>query len=203
MSNHLLGGPAGVTANARESLVPKMLPRPASSPSTPDTVMRGYRSATATPSAAAAAASRRSAACTSGRRSSSSLGGPSAIVFASTGYALGARSTVNCPGATPVKTASRCSRAASAAQRAQLDKQRAQNDAIHLQVKTQGEIELAKIKAALDAKMTVLEAHLKAAIEAGKVQRSYPPGARKARDGHHYVPDPNRPGKYMLVLHSV
>jgi hypothetical protein len=87
--------------------------------------------------------------------------------------------------------------------RAQLDQQQAQNDAIHLQVKTQGEIELAKIKAALDAKMTVLEAHLKAAIEAGKVQRSYPPGARKARDGHHYVPDPQRPGKYLLVLHSV
>jgi len=64
-------------------------------------------------------------------------------------------------------------------------------------VKTQGEIELAKIKAALDAKMSVLETHLKAGIEAGKVQRSYPPGARKARDGHHYVPDSNRPGKYL------
>jgi len=77
--------------------------------------------------------------------------------------------------------------------RTQLDQQRAQNDAIHLQVKTQGEIELAKIKAALDAKMTLLEAHLKAAIEAGKVQRSYPPGARKARDGHHYTrPEPAR-----------
>jgi hypothetical protein len=92
---------------------------------------------------------------------------------------------------------------ATAVRKAQLDQQQAQNDAIHLQVKTQGEIELAKIKAALDAKMTVLEAHLKAAIEAGKAQRSYPPGARKARDGHHYLPDPNRPGKHLLVLHNV
>lgn len=91
--------------------------------------------------------------------------------------------------------------AALAAHQAQLQQQKAQNDAIHVQVKTQGEIELAKIKAALDAKMTVLETHLKAAIEAGKVQRSYPPGARKARDGHHYLPDPNRPGKYLLVVH--
>ncbi|SEO30972.1 hypothetical protein [Bradyrhizobium sp. OK095] len=91
--------------------------------------------------------------------------------------------------------------AALSAHQAQLQQQKAQNDAIHLQVKTQGEIELAKIKAALDAKMTVLETHLKAAIEAGKVQRSYPPGARKARDGHHYLPDPNRPGKHLLVVH--
>ncbi len=92
---------------------------------------------------------------------------------------------------------------ATAVRKAQLDQQQAQNDAIHLQVKTQGEIELAKIKAALDAKMTLLEAHLKAAIEAGKAPRSYPPGARKARDGHHYVPDPERPGKYLLVLRSI
>jgi hypothetical protein len=88
-----------------------------------------------------------------------------------------------------------------AAHQAQLQQQKAHNDAIHLQVKTQGEIELAKIKAALDAKMTMLETHLKAAIEAGKVQRLYPPGARKARDGHHYMPDSNRPGKYLLVVH--
>lgn len=91
--------------------------------------------------------------------------------------------------------------AALAAHQAQLLQQKAQNDAIHLQIKTQGEIELAKIKAALDAKMTVLETHLKAAIEAGKAQRSYPPGARRARDGHHYVPDTSRPGKYLLVVH--
>jgi hypothetical protein len=92
---------------------------------------------------------------------------------------------------------------AAAVRKAQLEQQQAQNAAIHLQVKTQGEIELARIKATLDAKMSVLEAHLKAAIEAGKAQRSYPPGARKAKDGHHYVPDPNRPGKYLLVLHHV
>jgi hypothetical protein len=49
--------------------------------------------------------------------------------------------------------------------------------------------------------MTVLETHLKAAIDVGKAQRSYPPGARKARDGHHYMPDSNRPGKYLLVVH--
>ena len=49
--------------------------------------------------------------------------------------------------------------------------------------------------------MAVLETHLKAAIEVGKVQRSYPPGARQARDGHHYVPDTSRPGKYLLVVH--
>jgi hypothetical protein len=49
--------------------------------------------------------------------------------------------------------------------------------------------------------MTVLEAHLKAGIEAGKVQHSYPPGARKAKDGHHYVDDAQRPGKHLLVVH--
>jgi hypothetical protein len=91
--------------------------------------------------------------------------------------------------------------AAMSAHQAQLQQQKAQNDAIHLQVKTQGEIELAKIKTALDARMTLLEAHLKAAIEAGKGQRSHPPGARKARDGQHYVGDPQRPGKYLLVVH--
>ena len=91
--------------------------------------------------------------------------------------------------------------AALAAHQAQLQQQKAQNDAIHHQAKSQGEIELAKIKAALEAKMSVLETHLKAAIEVGKVQRSYPPGARKAKDSHHYVPDANRPGKYSLVVH--
>ena len=90
---------------------------------------------------------------------------------------------------------------AAALRKAQLEQQQAQNAAIHLQVKTQGEIELAKIRAALDTKMTLLETHLKAAIETGKAQRSYPPGGRKARDGHHYLPDPKRPGKYLLVLH--
>ncbi len=27
-----------------------------------------------------------------------------------------------------------------------------------------------------------------------------PEGARLARDGKHYVPDPDRPGKYLLVV---
>ncbi|WP_298243754.1 hypothetical protein [uncultured Bradyrhizobium sp.] len=72
------------------------------------------------------------------------------------------------------------------------ESRRAQADAIHLQVKTQGEIELAKIKAALDAKMTVLETHLKAAIEMGKAQRAYPAGARKTRGGHQCLPDAPR-----------
>jgi hypothetical protein len=27
-----------------------------------------------------------------------------------------------------------------------------------------------------------------------------PPGAHLARDGRHYVPDPRRPGKYLMVV---
>jgi len=88
-----------------------------------------------------------------------------------------------------------------AAHQAQAQQQKAQNDAFHLQVKTQAEIELAKIKAELDAKIAVLDAHLKAAAKPRKTQRSPVPGARKARDGHHYVPDPKRPGKHLLVVH--
>jgi hypothetical protein len=90
--------------------------------------------------------------------------------------------------------------ASSAAHQAQLQAQKAQNEAIHLQVKTQSEIALAKVKADLDAKLSLLDAHLKAAI-AQKTDRSYPPGARRAKDGHHYVPDPQRPGKFLMVLH--
>ena len=90
---------------------------------------------------------------------------------------------------------------AAATQKAQLHAQQAQNDNIHQQVKAQAEIELAKIKAGLDAKMAVLDAHLKMATEPGKPPRSNPAGARQARDGHYYVPDPNRTGKYLLVLH--
>jgi hypothetical protein len=67
-------------------------------------------------------------------------------------------------------------------------------------VKTQSEIALAKVKADLDAKLSVLDAHLKAAI-AQKDQRSYPPGVRKAKDGQHYVADPKRPGKFLMVVH--
>jgi hypothetical protein len=50
--------------------------------------------------------------------------------------------------------------------KAQADQQSAQRDAVHQQVKMQAEIELARIKAALDAKSALLDAHLKAAGEA-------------------------------------
>jgi hypothetical protein len=67
-----------------------------------------------------------------------------------------------------------------AAHKAQLQQQQAQNAAVHLQVKTQAEIELAKIKADLDAKMALLDAHLKAATEARKPPPSPPPPSRKS-----------------------
>src|SRR5882757_4303248 len=88
---------------------------------------------------------------------------------------------------------------AAAAHKAQIETQKAQNDIIHQQVKIQAEIELARIKAELDAKMALLDAHLKATTEAQK--RSAVPGSRKAQDGHHYVPDPKRPGKFLMVVH--
>jgi hypothetical protein len=87
-----------------------------------------------------------------------------------------------------------------AAHQAQAQQQKVQNDAILMQVKNQAEISLARIKAELDARMAVLDAHLKAAAPA-KTPRSHPPGSRQARDGHHYVPDPKRTGKYLLVVH--
>ncbi len=88
-----------------------------------------------------------------------------------------------------------------ATHQAQIAQQMAQNDAVHVQVKAQSEIELAKIKADLDAKLAVLDAHLKATAEAQKIQRALVPGSRRAKDGHHYVSDPKRPGKYLLVVH--
>lgn len=87
-----------------------------------------------------------------------------------------------------------------ATHKAQLEQQRAQNDAMYQQVKAQAEIELIKIKAEIDAQMKVLDAHLETAAEARKSPRSYPPGARQAKDGHHYVEDPARSGKYLLVI---
>jgi len=90
---------------------------------------------------------------------------------------------------------------AAAAHQAQLEQQKAQNDAIHQQVKLQAEIGLARIKAELDAKMALMDAHLRATTEAQRTPRSYPQGAWKAKDGHHYVADPKRPGKYLLVVH--
>lgn len=90
---------------------------------------------------------------------------------------------------------------AAAAHKSQFEQQKAQNDAIHQQVKMQAEIELAKVKAELDAKMALLDAHLKAAAESQKPRRSHPAGSRKAKDGHHYVADPARPGKFLMVVH--
>jgi hypothetical protein len=49
-------------------------------------------------------------------------------------------------------------------------------------------------------KLSVLDAHLKAEI-AQEAKRPHPPSARKAGDGHHYVDDPARSGKYLLVVH--
>ncbi|GKQ52859.1 hypothetical protein [Bradyrhizobium sp. Ce-3] len=89
------------------------------------------------------------------------------------------------------------------AHRAQIEQQKAQADAIHQKLKAEAEIELAKIKAELDAQIKVFDTHLKAATEARKSERSHLPGARKARDGHHYVPDPKRPGKFLMVVHHV
>ncbi|WP_298255854.1 hypothetical protein [Bradyrhizobium sp.] len=63
-------------------------------------------------------------------------------------------------------------------------------------MKTQSEIALARVKADLDAKLSVLDAHLKAAMAAQKTERAHPPGAREAKDGHHYVPVSKRPGKF-------
>jgi hypothetical protein len=88
-----------------------------------------------------------------------------------------------------------------ATHQAQLAQQKAQNDAIHVQAKVQSEIDLAKIKADLDARLSVLDAHLKAALGAQKLPHAPVPGARKARDGHHYVSDPKRSGKYLMVVH--
>ena len=91
--------------------------------------------------------------------------------------------------------------ASSAAHQAQLQAQKAQNEPIHLQVKTQSEIALAKVKADLDTKLSLLDADLKATTDTAKAPRSIPPGARKARDGQHYVADPKRPGKYLLEVY--
>ncbi|MGJ5136571.1 portal protein [Bradyrhizobium oligotrophicum] len=54
-----------------------------------------------------------------------------------------------------------------AAHKAELAQQQTHNDMVHQQVKMQAEIELAKIKAGLDAKIALLDAHLKS-IEAAQ-----------------------------------
>ncbi|WP_298279494.1 hypothetical protein [uncultured Bradyrhizobium sp.] len=87
--------------------------------------------------------------------------------------------------------------------RAQVEQQKVQADATHQKLKAEAEIELAKIKAELDARIKVFDAHLKAATEMRRSERGSVPGARRARDGHHYVPDPKRPGKFLMVVHHV
>lgn len=87
-----------------------------------------------------------------------------------------------------------------AVHRAQAEQQKAQTDAIHQRLKAEAEIELAKIKAELDAQIKVFDAHLKAATDARTSKCSHMPGAQKANDGHHYVSDPKRPGKFLMVV---
>ncbi len=60
-----------------------------------------------------------------------------------------------------------------AAHRAQIEREKAQADAVHQQVKTQAGIELARIKAGLDARITLLDAHLKALTQAQKMQHAH------------------------------
>jgi hypothetical protein len=78
-----------------------------------------------------------------------------------------------------------------------MEQQQAQNAAIHLQVKAQTEAGLAKLKADLDARLQLLDAHIKAST--AQRRSSSIPGARKARDGHHYVADPQRSSKFLKV----
>ena len=86
-----------------------------------------------------------------------------------------------------------------AAHKMQIAQQQAQNAAIHLQVKAQTEADLAKLKADLDAKLKILDAHMEAVT--ARQRSSSIPGARKAKDGNHYVADPHRPGKFLMVVH--
>jgi hypothetical protein len=103
------------------------------------------------------------------------------------------------------------------AHKAQLDQQAAHNDAVHQQVKAQTEIQIARLKADLDAKLAVVDAHLKAALAEQSARHAQQhdvklepqadadfiasvPGARKAKDGRHYVSDPDCAGKYLMVV---
>jgi hypothetical protein len=74
---------------------------------------------------------------------------------------------------------------------AQVEQQQAQNAAIHLQVKTRAEIELAKIKADLDAKLKILDAHINVAAR----KPSQVPGARKAKRWPSLSPRPEAGGQ--------
>jgi hypothetical protein len=86
--------------------------------------------------------------------------------------------------------------AATAARKAQLAQQNAQNEAIHLQVKTQSEIALARVKADLDAKLSVLDAHLKAATEEGSAPRRNPRAPPLRSDEVHGIAD-NGPTRFL------
>jgi hypothetical protein len=59
-----------------------------------------------------------------------------------------------------------------AAHKAQAERERAQADTIHQQVKIQAEVELARTRAGLDARMALLDAHLKSLGEAQKMQHA-------------------------------
>jgi hypothetical protein len=61
---------------------------------------------------------------------------------------------------------------ATASSKAQIEQQRAQNDALHQQFKSQAELELTKIKAEIDARIKVLDARLKAAGEHQKFEHA-------------------------------
>ena len=71
--------------------------------------------------------------------------------------------------------------AAIASHQAQLAQQKAQNEAIHLQVKTQSEIALANVTADLDARLSLLDAHLKAEVAQEAKWYATPPGARRGK----------------------
>lgn len=60
-----------------------------------------------------------------------------------------------------------------AAHKAELAQQQAHNDMVHQQVKMQAEIELAKIKAGLDAKIALFDAHLKSIEAAQKREQAH------------------------------
>jgi uncharacterized membrane protein len=80
-----------------------------------------------------------------------------------------------------------------------MEQQQAQSAAIHLQVKAQTEAGLAKLKADLDARLQLLDAHIRAST--ARQRSSSIRGARKARDGHHYVADPQRSSKFLKVFY--
>ena len=63
--------------------------------------------------------------------------------------------------------------AAAAAHKLQIEQQKARNDVVHQQVKVQAEIELAKIRAELEGRMKLLDAHLRAITGEQKMQLAH------------------------------